>query len=72
MLHVAAEREEDTADEGKQYLRGERHHQSMHRQVRLPETVVADDVTATTKHGVLTVTVPKAEPAATGRTIEVE
>jgi HSP20 family protein len=71
-LHVDAEREEHAADEGERYLRRERHHQSMHRQVRLPDEVVADDVTATMKHGVLTVTVPKAEPATTGRTIEIK
>lgn len=35
------------------------------------ETVDTDDVTATMNNGVLTVTVPKAEPAESGRTIEV-
>jgi HSP20 family protein len=44
----------------------------MSRSIRLPETVVEDDVTATYKNGVLTVQLPKAEPAEEGHEIDIE
>lgn len=71
-LYIDAER--DTADEQEDdhYLRRERSHRSARRQVKLPDVVDPDAVTATMKHGVLTVTVPKAEPASTGHRIAVE
>lgn len=70
-LHIDAEREAAEEEERDNYLRRERQHRSLHRQIRLPETVDTDDVSATMNNGVLTVTVPKAEPAESGRTIEV-
>jgi HSP20 family protein len=40
--------------------------------VRLPDAVDTEGVSATMNNGVLTVTVPKAEPASTGHRIAVE
>jgi HSP20 family protein len=49
---------------GKQYLRQERSIRSVERAFELPEPVVADQVKARYENGVLTVSIPKAHPAA--------
>ncbi|ADQ68288.1 molecular chaperone [Halogeometricum borinquense DSM 11551] len=51
------ETESDT--ESREFLRRERRHESMHRTIRLPENVIADDATASYTNGVLSVTLPK-------------
>lgn len=71
-LHVEATHEEATEDREETYLRKERSHRSMERSIRLPEHVDADETEASFKNGVLTVTVPKAEPMSSARRIEIE
>lgn len=71
-LHIDAERDITDEQERDTYLRRERSHRSARRQVKLPDVVDPDAVTATMKHGVLTVTVPKAEPVSSGHRIAVE
>ena len=70
-LRVAAEHEEAAEEEGEHYLRRERSHRSQERSIRLPGEVDPDAVEATMKHGVLTVTLPKAETEKAKR-IEIE
>ena len=70
-LRIAAEREEESEAGDADYLRRERHRTSVSRSVRLPEAVEEDGITATYKHGVLTVTLPKREGEG-GQRIEVE
>ncbi|WP_276257705.1 Hsp20/alpha crystallin family protein [Haloglomus litoreum] len=70
-VRIEADHDEETVDEDEQYLRRERRHRSASRSIRLPETVDRDAVSATMKHGVLTVTLPKAE-AADAHTIDIE
>jgi len=71
-LKISAEHEAETEEREENYLRHERTRRSMSRSIRLPETVVEDDVTATYKNGVLTVQLPKAEPAEEGHEIDIE
>jgi HSP20 family protein len=54
---------EDAEQEGLKYHRRERPVGSFHRVVRLPSEVDAERVDAEMKHGVLTITLPKAEAA---------
>ncbi|MDZ5812133.1 Hsp20/alpha crystallin family protein [Halorubrum sp. AD140] len=56
--------ERDAADDGalERYLRRERRRESVTRTVDLPSPVAEADATATYRHGVLTVTLPKATP----------
>ena len=58
-LTVEAERNEETEDEGEQYLRQERTHRRVSRSVSLPEAVDEEAASATYHNGVLTVTLPK-------------
>jgi HSP20 family protein len=61
VLEVRGERAEETKDENAVSYRHERRYGSFHRAVRLPAPVDASKVNAETKHGVLTVTMPKRE-----------
>jgi HSP20 family protein len=61
VLEVRGERAEETKDENAVSYRRERRYGSFHRAVRLPAPVDASKVEAETKHGVLTVTMPKRE-----------
>lgn len=71
--HAAADRDDATpgtadgsvvaGDEAGRYLRRERRHESVTRTVDLPSPVAETDATATYRHGVLTVTLPKAGAA---------
>lgn len=70
-LSVEAERSSETESEDETFLRRERHHASMSRTIRLPAEVEADDVSASMTDGVLTITIPKAEPTTEGRRIEI-
>jgi len=47
-------------DADRRYLRRERRHESVTRSVDLPGPVVDEDASATYRHGVLTITLPKA------------
>lgn len=73
-LHVAAERESETeteTDAEGDYYRRERHRASVSRSLTLPEDVDESDVSAQYRNGVLTVRMPKTEPAEEGTRIEV-
>ncbi|ELZ58190.1 MULTISPECIES: archaeal heat shock protein Hsp14 [unclassified Haloferax] len=62
-LTIAADHEESSEVDDEQYVRRERSQRSVSRTITLPAEVVRDEVTASYKNGVLTVTLPKAEPA---------
>ena len=59
-LTIAAELDVEHEDANRRYLRRERRHESITRSVDLPAPVVDDEASATYRHGVLTVTLPKA------------
>jgi HSP20 family protein len=71
-LKISAEHEAETEEREENYLRHERTRRSMSRSIRLPESVVEDDVSATYKNGVLTVRLPKTEPVEEGHEIDIE
>lgn len=73
-LHIAAEHEhtEEESDPSTRYIRKERSHTSINRSIRLPDTVVEDEATATLQNGVLTVTLPKADPQDSGKQIDIQ
>lgn len=58
-LTITAEREEHFEESEPTYLRQEREHHSIHRSLELPEEIDDEQVTATMKHGVLTIRMPK-------------
>jgi len=58
-LTITAEHDAASEDADRRYLRRERRHESVTRSVDLPGPVV-DDASATYRHGVLTITLPKA------------
>ncbi len=60
-VSIRAENVETTADEG--YLCRERAYRQLERTLELPEPVVAEQVKAEYKDGVLSIEVPKAHPA---------
>jgi HSP20 family protein len=71
-LRISAETESDVTSEEDVFVRRERRQQSVSRSVSLPDRVAEDETDAGYQHGVLTVTLPKAEPDDDGgRTIPV-
>lgn len=71
-LRLEAEHAEETEEEEEgKYVRRERHRASVVRSISLPETVEADDISATFNNGVLTVQLPKSEPVTQGKQIEI-
>ncbi|WP_435102688.1 Hsp20/alpha crystallin family protein [Halarchaeum sp. P4] len=73
-LAISAEHTEESEAEGEeegQYIRRERSSRSFSRRLNLPEPIDEDDVAATMKNGVLTVTLGKREESG-GHTIEVQ
>jgi HSP20 family protein len=71
-LHIEAEHREESDQTDGEYIRRERRHTSVARSVRLPEAVETADIEATYNNGILTVHLPKSEPAATGTQIDVQ
>ena len=75
-LHVAAERETSTEEEGSEdgrFIRRERQHKSASRTLTLPEEVREDGVSASYQNGVLTVHLPKATATDSGgHSIDIE
>lgn len=71
-VQIRAEREEESERTDENYIRRERAQQSVSRSVTLPESVSEDDVSATYHNGVLTITLPKADPSEGGRQIDIE
>jgi len=62
-LVISGERKEETVNEETEVHRRERFYGKFSRALTLPVAVAADQVKATYKDGILTVTVPKAEEA---------
>lgn len=60
-LTLSGRRERDELPEDTTYHRQERNYGSFTRTIRLPYKIEADDVEATMKNGVLTLTLPRAE-----------
>ena len=70
-LHLEAEDEDTTEETDGEYGRRERRRAAVARSVPLPEAVEVDDIAATYENGVLTVRMPKGEPATAVTHIEV-
>lgn len=62
-LTISAERKEEALPEGSRYTRREFHSASFKRSFRLPETIAVDRISADHQNGILTVMLPKSEPA---------
>jgi HSP20 family protein len=71
-LRIEAERREETDEREEDYVRHERRHESRSRAVRFPTAIDPESISATLRNGVLTVTVPKAQPAERARAVEIE
>jgi HSP20 family protein len=77
-LTVVAERERERESAstseavGGQYVRRERRHERRSRELTLPETVDEEGAEATYEGGILTVTLPKRDPAEESHRIEVD
>lgn len=69
-IRINARHEESVDEETDSYVRRERREQSFGRTVHLPEPIEPDGTTAALNNGVLTITLPKAEPAG-ARTIDI-
>lgn len=63
MLHVRGRREQSSTEESDRYVHIERAYGVFHRMFRLSDAVNRDEINATFKDGVLTITVPKASEA---------
>ena len=61
-LRMTGDREEETTEGNERYLRQERRRSSVDRTVRIPDPVDEEGIDASYTNGVLTVTLPKAEP----------
>lgn len=70
-LWIEGERSESSEEGSESYLHRERRRESVRRSVRLPAPVTPDEVEAKLRNGILTITVPKAEPAAEARRIDI-
>lgn len=59
VLTIKGERNAEAKEEGKRWSRVERAHGNFHRRFALPDSADADNITATGKHGVLEISIPK-------------
>lgn len=64
-LRISGERNEESEEKGKTFHRIERRHGTFARAITLPCDVDAEKIEAQSNDGVLTVTLPKTEPAKT-------
>lgn len=71
LLTIAAKRDEQVSVEKDNYIRRERRAFNMSRSFRV-DNVKEEDVKASYKNGILTVTLPKRTPGKRGRTIDIE
>jgi HSP20 family protein len=71
-LTVSGERREEHEDRKRNYYRMERSYGSFRRTIPLPDEIKVDEVAATYKRGVLTVTLPKTEVARSRKKITVK
>lgn len=62
-LELEAKAAMETEEKGKSYIFHERSYEGFHRTLDLPEGVLPEKVVANYRDGVLTVTVPKSNPA---------
>ena len=62
-LTISAEKKNDTLAEGDRYTRREFGYSAFKRSFHLPENVAAENITAEFTNGVLSVSIPKTEPA---------
>ena len=67
VLTLKGERNAETRSEDGKFTRVERMHGSFHRRFALPDTADADQISATGKHGVLEIVIPKKAEAAPRR-----
>lgn len=73
MLRIAGEKQEEREQDEQGYRVSERSYGAFERTISLPEGADADRIKARCRHGVLTITIPKDEKAATAaRRIAVE
>ncbi|MBL4721792.1 MAG: Hsp20/alpha crystallin family protein [Alphaproteobacteria bacterium] len=63
VLTIKGEKTENREEKGKTFYFSERRYGAFQRSFRLPSTVSADQVNATFKNGILTLGVPKLNPA---------
>ena len=71
VLTLKGERKDVVEEKKKNLHRVERTYGSFHRSLALPDNVDTENVTATGKNGVVTITLPKSEPSV-GRRIDIE
>ena len=72
-LRVQAEYEHEDAEEdpARRYMRRERSRKTISRSIRIPDAVDEDEATATLQNGVLTVNLPKVDPDAGSKQIDI-
>lgn len=70
ILTIKGDRVAEVAEEGGQFTRVERSHGTFHRRFALPDSADADGISATGKHGVLEISIPK-RPETTPRRITI-
>lgn len=63
VLTISGRRRSETEEKQGQYVRRERRQSAVYRQIGLPAEVRADEIRASFEHGVLRVTVPRAQKA---------
>lgn len=63
LLYIHGEKKQEKMSKGSEYQRVERSYGSFQRSFTLPTTVKTDGIEATFAHGILTITLPKAEEA---------
>jgi HSP20 family protein len=71
ILTIKGERSVESGEQPGQFTRQERLHGLFHRRFGLPDSADADGITATGRHGVLEVSIPK-KPETTPRRINIE
>ena len=71
ILTIKGERKSESNEQTERYSRVERRYGSFHRRFALPDSADADGITASGRHGVLRIDIPK-RPQATPRRIQVQ